>query len=164
MADARAHELREGATRAARPRLPRGRPRALSRRPGGRQPLTGAPAALEFAEQACRAASGDAVDALVHRERSGFARYAGSNVHQPTLVDDQSVTIRVVREGKVGAVGTNRTDAAGLRDAARRAEDAADNARPDPGFPGLAPPAPVPDVSGWDEETASLPPEELAAR
>src|SRR3712207_8291267 len=54
------------------------------------------------------------------RERSAFARFAASGVHQPTLVENESVTIRVVRDGKVGAVSTNRTDEEGLREAARR--------------------------------------------
>ncbi len=36
-----------------------------------------APEALELAERACRAAEGDEADALVHAERSGFARYRG---------------------------------------------------------------------------------------
>ena len=82
-------------------------------------------AALELAERACRAADGDEADVLVHSERSGFARFAASSVHQPTLVEDASVTLRVVRDGKVGAVTTNRTDDEGLRAAGRRAAQAA---------------------------------------
>lgn len=123
-----------------------------------------APAALELAERACRAARGDEADAVAHRERSGFARFAASTVHQPTLVDDESVTLRVVRDGRIGTVTTNRTDDEGLRDAARRAEAAADETPQDPAFPGLAPSAPVPDVTGYDEEAAALAPNELAAQ
>ena len=102
------------------------------------------------------------MDALVHTERSGFARFAASTVHQPTLIEDATVTIRVVRDGKVGSVSTNRTDNDALKAAARRAGEAAGNARPDPGFPGLPRPGRVPDVAGFDEETAALPPEEQA--
>ena len=83
-------------------------------------------------------------------------------MHQPTLVEDESVTIRVVRDGKVGAVSTNRTDAEGLRDAAQRAGDAADRGRADPSFPGLPEPAEPPAVEGYDEATAALEPEEQA--
>jgi PmbA protein len=122
-----------------------------------------APEALELAARAVRAAEGDEMDALVHRERSGLARFAASAVHQPTLVEDASVTIRVVRDGKVGAVSTNRLDDDGLRAAARRAGEAAASGRPDPSFPGLAPPAAVPDVQGWDEETDALDPGAIAA-
>ena len=117
---------------------------------------------LDLAERACRLAEGDDADALAHVERSGFARFAASSVHQPTLVSDASVTIRVARDGKVGTVTTNRTDDDGLRAAARRAGEAADNARSDPGFPGLPAPAPVPALPGFDEMTATLAPEEQA--
>jgi predicted Zn-dependent protease len=123
-----------------------------------------ASAAREVAESACRLAQGDEVEALVLGERSGLARFADSTVHQPTLIEDQSVTIRVVRDGKVGAVSTNRTDEDGLREAAQRAGKAADGAKRDPAFPGLAPPADPPEVEGFDEETAALSPADQAER
>jgi PmbA protein len=126
--------------------------------------LTEAPAALELAARACRAVGADEADVLFHRERSGFARFAASGVHQPTLVEDASVTIRVVRDGKVGAASTNRTDGQGLRAAAGRAAEAADRGRVDPLFAGLAPPEPLPDVEGFDEETAALTAEDQARR
>ena len=120
--------------------------------------------ALELADRARRAAAGDEVDAVAHLEHSAFARFAASTVHQPTLVEDETVTIRVVRDGKLGAVSTNRTDDEGLRDAAARAGEAADGGRADPAFPGLAPPAEVPSVEGYDAETAALTPDEQAER
>jgi predicted Zn-dependent protease len=116
--------------------------------------------ALDLAEQALRAAEGDEAEVLVHAERSGVARYAGSIVHQPTLVDDAMIRIRVVRDGKVGWASTNRAD--GLDELARRAREAADQARPDPDFPGLAPPAEYTSVDGYDRETAELGPEDQA--
>ncbi|MBD0318158.1 MAG: TldD/PmbA family protein [Thermoleophilia bacterium] len=122
------------------------------------------PGPRELAERACRAAVGDEVEAVVHSERSGFARFAGSTVHQPTLVEDRSVTLRVVQDGRVGTVSTNRTDDAGLVSAARRAAEAAASARPDPAFPGLPAPANLPEVEGFDAETAELTPDEQARR
>jgi len=118
--------------------------------------------ALDLAERAVRTAEGDEADASVHVERSGFARFADSAVHQPTLVRDETVTLRVVRGGRVGCATTNRTDDDGLADAARRAGEAADSSPVDPGFPGLQEPAPVPEVEGYDEATAALTPEEQA--
>src|SRR3954463_10036649 len=47
---------------------------------------------------------------------------------------------------------------------AARAREVADSAVAEPAFPGLAPPTAVPDVDAWDEETASLGPEEQARR
>ncbi|MDQ4019240.1 MAG: TldD/PmbA family protein [Actinomycetota bacterium] len=121
-----------------------------------------AAAALELAQRACRAADADEADAFAHRERSAFARFAASSVHQPTLIEDESVTIRVVRDGKVGVVSTNRTDEKGLCDAARRAADAAERGRADASFPGLPEPAEPRVVEGYDEATAALVPEEQA--
>jgi PmbA protein len=120
--------------------------------------------ALELAERAWRAAEADEADASAHFERSGLARFASSEVHQPTLIEDASVTLRVVRDGRIGTSVTNRTDDEGLREAARRAAEAADSAPKDPGFPGLPAPAEPPDVTGYDEETANLTPEDQARR
>ena len=120
--------------------------------------------ALDLAERACRGAEGDEADALVQAQRSGFARFADSVVHQPTLIVDESVTIRVAREGRVGCATTNRTDDEGLAEAARRAAEIADRAPPDPGFPGLQPPVEAPAVDGFDEETGAEGPADQAER
>jgi predicted Zn-dependent protease len=72
--------------------------------------------ALDLAEAALRAAKGDEAEVLVHAERSGVARFAGSVVHQPTLIDNAVIRLRIVREGRVGWAATNRTD--GLDDRA----------------------------------------------
>jgi PmbA protein len=112
--------------------------------------------ALDLAEKTLRAAEGDDAEVLVHSERSGLARYAASEVHQPTLIEDTFVRLRVVRDGKVGSALTNRVDADGLAELSRRASAVADSARRDPDFPGFAPPAELPSVEGFDEETASL--------
>ncbi len=119
--------------------------------------------ALELAERAWRAAEADEADAVAHLEDSGFARFAASEVHQPTLIRNETLTLRVVRDGKVGCAVTNRTNDEGLREAARRAAEAADSARPDPDYAGLQAPTPVPEVEGFDEATAALTPEEQAS-
>lgn len=118
--------------------------------------------ALDLAERAVRATEGDEADASVHVERSGFARFADSAVHQPTLITDESVTVRVVRDGRVGCATTNRTDDDGLAAATARAGQAADSSPVDPGFPGLQEPAAPPDAEGYDEATAALTPEDQA--
>ena len=119
--------------------------------------------AAEVAARALELADGEA-EAVVLAERSGFARFAGSEVHQPTLADDVSVTVRVVRGGRLGTASTNRIDDDGLREIVRRAAEAADSSPRDETFPGLAPPAPFPAVDGFDPETAELSPDELARR
>jgi len=98
----------------------------------------------------------------VHSERSGLARFAASSLHQPTLVEDTNVTIRAVRDGRVGVAVTNRTSDDGLREVAKRAADAAERMHVDPNFPGLPAPAAVPAVEGYNGQTAELGPDEQA--
>jgi PmbA protein len=118
--------------------------------------------ALETAERALAAAGGDEAEVIVHTERSGLARFAASEIHQPTLIDNAVVRLRVVRDGRIGSAATNRLGDEGLRDLAARAGEAAESAQPDESFPGLAPPADPPAVESFDEETASMAPAELA--
>jgi predicted Zn-dependent protease len=111
---------------------------------------------LDLAEQALRATSGDEAEVVVHAERSGVARFAASIVHQPTLIENAVVRVRILRDGKIGWAATNRIDGEGLAEVARRAGEGADSARADPDFPGFAQPADYTDVGGHDEETAAL--------
>lgn len=116
--------------------------------------------ALEVAERAVAAAAGDEAEAIVHAERSGLARFAASEIHQPTLVENTVVRLRVVRDGRVGWATSNRLD--GLAELARRAGEAANSAPRADSFTGLAPPAQLPEIEGYDEETAALAPEDQA--
>jgi PmbA protein len=118
--------------------------------------------ALELAERALRAAEGDETLALVQSERSGMARFAGSEVHQPTLIENEVVELQVVRAGRLGIASSNRVDDEGLRALAARAGEAAENAPADPDFPGLAAPSEPPAVEGYDEEAAALGAEDQA--
>jgi PmbA protein len=95
-------------------------------------------------------------------EQSGLARFAGSEVHQPTLIENATVTLRVVHGKRVGVASTNKIDPPGLEEVARRAADAAESAPADDDFPGLAPPAEATPVEGYDEETAALGPGDQA--
>ena len=117
--------------------------------------------ALDVAKAALDRAGGEA-EAVAHVEHSGLARFAGSEVHQPTLIENAMVTLRVVHGKRVGIATTNKIDAPGLAEVARRAADAAQSAPPDESFPGLAPPADSPAVEGYDEETAALGPGDQA--
>jgi PmbA protein len=111
---------------------------------------------LEIAERALALAGADQAEAVVTSERSGFARFAADEVHQPTLIDNVVVQLRIVSDGRSGAAATNRTEDDGLAALGRRAADAAASASPDPDLPPLAPPADFPTVEGYDEETAAL--------
>src|SRR5205085_12612169 len=95
-------------------------------------------------------------------ERSGMARFAGSEVHQPTLIENEVVELQVARDGRIGIASGNRTDEEGLRELAARAREAADSAPAGDDFPGLTPPSTPPAVEGFDEEAAALGAEEQA--
>jgi PmbA protein len=118
--------------------------------------------ALEEARAALAAADGEA-EAVAHVERSGLARFAGSEVHQPTLIENVVVTLRLDHDSRAGVATTNKVDEGGLDELAQRAAEAAESAPVDETFPGLAPPADLPEVEGDDEETARLGPEDQAA-
>jgi predicted Zn-dependent protease len=116
---------------------------------------------VEVARAALDTVEGEA-EAVAHVEHSGLARFAGSEVHQPTLIENAMVTLRVVRDKRVGVATTNKLDAAGFAELARRAADAAESAPANDDFPGLAPPADPPAVEGFDDETAGLGPGDQA--
>jgi PmbA protein len=84
-------------------------------------------AGLELAQRAVEQARGDAL-AHVVRERSLMLRFADGRPTQATSIDDVTVEVAVVRGGHVGRASTNGSDAAALRDCARRAEMAAEAA------------------------------------
>jgi predicted Zn-dependent protease len=117
--------------------------------------------ALEVARAALAHTDGDA-HVTAHGETSGLARFASSHVHQPTLIDNLVVTVRIVRDGRMGAARTNRTDDDGLREVAQRAAEAAASGPQDPDFPGLPEAAEIPRVEGYDESTAALGPDDQA--
>src|SRR5436190_14065059 len=143
MAAVRPHELRQGTAGAERARIARRSACALPSSAGRREVVS----ALDAARAALEAAGGDA-EAVAHSERSGLARFAGSEVHQPTLIENLVVTLRVVRGKRAGVATSNRVDGDGLAELARRATAAAESAPPDETFPGLAPAADPPRVDG----------------
>src|SRR5207302_9016809 len=84
LAHAGAHELRQGPARTARARLARVLARPLPER-AGRRPRVSETGSLALAERVLELRRrGDELEAVVQREVSGFARFAGSEVHQPT--------------------------------------------------------------------------------
>jgi PmbA protein len=124
--------------------------------------MTEEASALEIAERALERVPGGDAEAIVSTESSGFARYAGSEVHQPTLVRNASVQLRLLRDGRAGLASTNRTDDEGLAELARRAEEVVASAGEDPELPPLAPPSAFPEAGGYDEATAALGAEDQA--
>jgi predicted Zn-dependent protease len=109
---------------------------------------------------------GDRAEAQVSVDtgRSALTRFANSFIHQNVGEDRLGVSIKLAAGGRVASAGTTGADDDGLR---RLVEDtlAAARLRPvDPDWPGLAPPAPVPEVDHYDPATENAHPEERAGR
>ncbi|HEX9716386.1 MAG TPA: TldD/PmbA family protein, partial [Actinomycetota bacterium] len=79
-----------------------------------------------------------------------------------TWREDTGIRVRVVKDARVGVASSNDFSPGGARRAAESAREMAEVVAPDPVFPGLAPPLPVPERDGFDEPTASASPEERA--
>ena len=121
----------------------------------------GSPDLTAIAQRALRHAHGDEALVTVSHERSLTSRFARSRPTQATAVDDLSVELACVREGRVATATARGPGDGALREAATRvASAAAAAARGGPGdYPGLPAPAgpPLPH-DGWDHETARLDP------
>jgi predicted Zn-dependent protease len=112
--------------------------------------------AAEIAERALAAVAGADAEVVVQVERSGFARFARSEVHQPTLVDNAVVELRVVRGSRQGLASTNRTSDGGLAELAQRALEALENAADAEVQPPAEPAEYAALDEGFDEATANL--------
>lgn len=124
--------------------------------PGGEVPLDVAARAL-----AAVPAGVDGAQVTASRERSLVQRFARSEPTQATSVDDLSISVCVVRDGRTGSSATNRLDAESLaacaRSAAAAAEAAARSGAP-AAFPGFAKAAAARAHHGYDVDTARLDP------
>ena len=86
----------------------------------------------------------------------GLTRFASSAIHQSNWREDTGVRVRVISENRVGVVAANDFSPEGARLAAKSAAEMARVSTPDPLFPGLAPPAPVPESANFDEATGRV--------
>src|SRR4029450_914196 len=127
----RAHELRQGPAGTGGARLAWSCTRAVPRHRGGCLHVS---RGLDLAEAALRVTGGGDAEVVVHADRSGVARFPASIVHQPTLIENAVVRVRVARDGKIGWAATNRVDAEGLAEVARRGGGGAGGAKPGPDF------------------------------
>ena len=85
--------------------------------------------------------------------RSALTRFANSSIHQNVAEDFVWARVRLSVGGRLASAGTDRPDAGGLRRLVERTLAAAEMRAVDPEWPGLAPPAPAPEVHSYDEAT-----------
>ena len=112
--------------------------------------LVGPDRVREVAAAALDVSGVDAVEVLLMHEWGGLTRFANSAIHQSTWREDTGVRVRVETKGRIGVAATNDFSKDGARRAATSALEMAKVLKQDPGFPGLAPPAPVPDQDRFD--------------
>ena len=93
-----------------------------------------------------------------------LTRFATSFIHQNVADDVRRISLRVARDGRVASATASQTDDAAIDALVRSTIDAAQLLPVDPGWPGLAPPSPAPDVDHWDDATAAAEPAERADR
>lgn len=112
-----------------------------------------------------RAAAGPGAGAEVQvasRSRA-LTRFAQSFIHQNVVDTASQVRLRVVLDGSWAVAETDRADADSLARTVESAVAAARLRKPDPAFPGLAPPAAVATGGNWDDVTADATPDQRAA-
>ena len=110
---------------------------------------------------------GSRADAQVtaQRSRPALTRFANSFIHQNVGEAGSSVSLKVaLPDGRVAAASTSRVDRDGLTALVEGALAAAALRPVDPDWPGLAPPAPVPEVDHHDAATEEASPDERARR
>ncbi len=92
-------------------------------------------------------------EANVSTGRSALTRFANSSIHQNVANDFVGARLRVSVGGRIASASTDRPDAAGLERLVERTLAAAAMRAVDPEWPGLAPAAPAPAGSSYDEAT-----------
>ena len=111
-----------------------------------------------------RVSAGAEAEVTVSGDTDALTRFATSFIHQNVADDAQRVHLRIALDGRVAEAVGNQTDDDALDRLVGSATDAARLRPVDPGWPGLAPPAPAPAIEHWDEATAQAEPDARASR
>ncbi|MFG3301132.1 TldD/PmbA family protein [Micromonospora chersina] len=110
------------------------------------------------------AGPGAEAEVVVTRADLALTRFANSFIHQNVAESGTTVRLRLHASGRTAAGSGSLVDPDGLTALVERTLAAARLCPPDPAWPGLTPPAPVPAGAGVDEATAAASPDERAAR
>lgn len=109
-------------------------------------------------EQAQRALPGADVDAGADRTLVGLTRFATSIIHQNVAEDTTTVRLRIHHDGRTATSSVTVTGVDDLPALVERTVAAVQVAPRDPGWPGVAPVAEVPDTPAVDVATAEAAP------
>ncbi|MEU5528333.1 metallopeptidase TldD-related protein [Micromonospora chersina] len=103
-------------------------------------------------------------EVVVTRADLALTRFANSFIHQNVAESGTTVRLRLHADGRTAAGSGSLVDPDGLTALVERTLAAVRLCPPDPAWPGLTPPAPVPSGAAVDEATAAASPDERAAR
>ncbi len=120
--------------------------------------------AARILERVVAGSPGADVEVSVDRDRVGLTRFANSFIHQNVAEDTLRVGLRVHAGGRTVTCASTVVGEDGVGALVTRALDAAAIAPRDPGWPGVAPPAPVPAVPTIDAATRDATPDDRARR
>ncbi|MDQ2741546.1 MAG: TldD/PmbA family protein [Chloroflexota bacterium] len=111
---------------------------------------------LNLLSSALHASQADETELVAEQVHQGVTRYAGSRIHQTTVLDETRVWARAAIGKSVGQASGSSLEPEALR---RLIEDATAVARmqaPNPHFTSLVSPEPVRSVQGYDPATAEM--------
>jgi predicted Zn-dependent protease len=117
---------------------------------------------LSIAESALKFVEADQAEAIISVEQSALTRFAESVIHQNVAESNLHLTVRAVVGKQIGCATSNRVDAEGLRDVAKRAGLLARSSSPNPAFCSLPSPLPITPAEAFSKATAASTPEERA--
>ncbi|WP_155374371.1 TldD/PmbA family protein [Catellatospora vulcania] len=120
--------------------------------------------AEQVLELAVRALPGAEIDVTADAVHRALTRFANSRIHQNVAEDTVSVRLRAHLDGRTVSTTTTLTSPEGLTSLVARTAAAVRSAPRDPGWPGLAPAAPLALPGTVDEATRDASPDDRAAR
>lgn len=100
--------------------------------------------------------SADQTEIVAEAVHQGVTRYAGSTIHQTTVLNEMQVRVRAVVGKSVGEATGNSLEANALHDLVQQAVQVARLRAPNPEFVSLPASQPLPSVQGFDDQTAAL--------
>ena len=88
----------------------------------------------QIADQIFSVATADEVEVLLSCDNSSLTRFANNTIHQNVSSSDDSVRVRVVKDGKVGTASFNRFEPDVIKKSIQAAEDVMKLCKPDPEY------------------------------
>lgn len=109
---------------------------------------------LETAAALLKGSPADETEVVLAEGRSYLTRFSRNRIHQNVGAEDVSAIVRVVRGNRLGVATASSLEPDALEATLGSAVAIADASQPVDDWPGLPGPRPVPELDGWDSETA----------